>query len=75
MIPISQVNLLDDKNPNVNNTSLQFKNKFSESYEEPLMNVKNTYDTGQQHREYYSTSEMKPAHKAAPSSGSNPLGA
>lgn len=39
------------------------------------MNAKNTYDTGQQQREYYSASAMKPAHRGAQSSASNPLGA
>lgn len=37
--------------------------------------AKNTYDTGQQQRQYYSASAMKPAHRAAQSSASNhPLG-
>ena len=39
------------------------------------MNAKNTYDTGQQHREYYSASAMKSAQRGAPTSASNPLGA
>ena len=47
MVPISQVDLLEDKVPNINKTSLSFKNKFSESYEKPATNAKNTYDVGQ----------------------------
>lgn len=36
------------RNPNISNTSVKFKNKFSESYGEPLtlQAAKNTYDTG-----------------------------